>query len=173
MNNWQGKNILVIGAARQGLAASRFLASHGANVLLNDNRPQKDFKSLKKKFSKLGIRTHFGSHPLDLLEGIDLVCISGGVPLELPIIRKAKETGIGLTNDSQIFMGALNAGVIGITGSAGKTTTTILCGEIGKSAVIAPQKVWVGGNIGFPLIENLEEIGERGLGSNGIIQFSA
>ncbi len=158
MNIWQGKNILVIGAARQGLAASRFLASHGANVLLNDHRPQTEFKSHRADLDHLGIKTHFGGHPLELLKNIDLVCISGGVPLDLPIIEKAIKNGISLTNDSQIFLQALDASVIGITGSAGKTTTTILCGEIAKSALQSPRKVWVGGNIGYPLIEKLEEI---------------
>ena len=158
MNNWQGKNILVIGAARQGLAASRFLAGHGANVLLNDHRPQAEFVSQQAALDNMGIRTHFGSHPLKLLKDIDLVCVSGGVPLDLPIIEKAIENGIPLTNDSQIFLQALDASVMGITGSAGKTTTTILCGEIAKSTLKSPRKVWVGGNIGYPLIEKLEEI---------------
>ncbi|MDK2981819.1 MAG: UDP-N-acetylmuramoylalanine--D-glutamate ligase [Chloroflexota bacterium] len=158
MNNWQGKQVLVIGAARQGLAASRFLAAHGAKVLLNDNRPQEKFAAQLPELERLGIRVHFGSHPLELLEGIQLVCISGGVPLELPLIQEALRRRIPLSNDSQIFMQTVKANVIGITGSAGKTTTTTLCGEIAKASIIAPHKAWVGGNIGFPLIENLEDI---------------
>ena len=158
MRNWQGKNIIVIGAARQGLAASRYLASHGAFVLLNDNRPQSAFAKILPDLEKLGIRTVFGGHPLDLLDDIDLICISGGVPLELPIIREAIKRNIPLTNDSQIFMQSVKSKVIGITGSAGKTTTTSLCGEIAKGGVSTPARVWVGGNIGFPLIENLEDM---------------
>jgi UDP-N-acetylmuramoylalanine--D-glutamate ligase len=158
MRNWQGKNILVIGAARQGLAASRFLAQHGANVLLNDNRPLENFKYILAELDQRAIRYHFGGHPLELLENIDLVCISGGVPLEIPVIQAAKDKGIEISNDSQIFMQAVQANIIGITGSAGKTTTTTLCGEIAKHAVQPPHQVWVGGNIGFPLIEHLEEI---------------
>ena len=158
MRNWQGKQVLVIGAARQGLAASRFLAGQGAKVLLNDNRPQEKFAAMLPDLEKQGISTQFGSHPLELLQGVDLVCVSGGVPLELPLIQEAQRRGIALSNDSQIFMQAVKANVIGITGSAGKTTTTTLCGEIAKAALTPPRKAWVGGNIGFPLIEDLEAI---------------
>jgi UDP-N-acetylmuramoylalanine--D-glutamate ligase len=158
MKSWQGKQVLVIGAARQGLAASRFLAGQGATVMLNDNRPQEKFTAILPELENLGISYHFGSHPLELLQGIDLVCISGGVPLELPLIQEALQRGIPLSNDSQIFMQSVKANVIGITGSAGKTTTTTLCGEIAKAALELPRKAWVGGNIGFPLIEDLEAI---------------
>lgn len=158
MQNWQGKRILVIGAARQGLAASRFLAAHGALVTLNDSRPLENFRESLPALDKLGVAYHFGSHPLELLENVDLVCVSGGVPLELPLIQAALQKGIPLSNDSEIFMQAVPARVLGITGSAGKTTTTTLCGEIAKVALAAPHRVWVGGNIGFPLIENLEEM---------------
>jgi UDP-N-acetylmuramoylalanine--D-glutamate ligase len=158
VQNWQGKRILVIGAARQGLAASRFLAAHGAFVTLNDSRPQQMFIDCLDSLEKLGIRCHFGGHPLELLQEVDLICVSGGVPLELPLIQEALQKGIPLSNDSEIFMQAVPARVLGITGSAGKTTTTTLCGEIAKAALSAPRRVWVGGNIGFPLIENLEEM---------------
>jgi UDP-N-acetylmuramoylalanine--D-glutamate ligase len=158
MKNWQGKQVLVIGAARQGLAASRFLAGHGAKVLLNDSRPQESFTAIIPDLEKQGISYHFGGHPLELLQGTDLVCISGGVPLEIPLIQEALLRNIELSNDSQIFMQAVKANVIGITGSAGKTTTTTLCGEIAKAELTSPRNAWVGGNIGFPLIENLENI---------------
>jgi UDP-N-acetylmuramoylalanine--D-glutamate ligase len=170
MRNWQGKNILVIGAARQGLAASRYLARHGAAVLLNDNRPQSAFAEILPDLEKLGIRTAFNGHPLDLLDNIDLVCVSGGVPLEIPIIHEANKRDIPLTNDSQIFMQSVQSKVIGITGSAGKTTTTSLCGEIAKEGVSAPARVWVGGNIGFPLIENLEDMAAEDW---AVVEFSS
>jgi len=158
MKDWQGKKILVIGAARQGLAASRYLASHGAKVMLNDCRSEDELGLLKNDLQKIGVRFFFGSHPLDLLDDTQLVCVSGGVPLDITIIQAAKQRHIALTNDSQIFMEAVKAKVIGITGSAGKTTTTTLCGEIAKNALCPPQKAWVGGNIGYPLIENLDDI---------------
>ena len=96
--------------------------------------------------------------PLALLDRVDVVCLSGGIPLTLPIVKAAVKRGLPLTNDSQIFMEAVKAPVIGITGSAGKTTTTTLVGRIAQKAVQSPHKAWVGGNIGLPLVEFLNEI---------------
>jgi len=106
----------------------------------------------------MGVRTCFGSHPTDLIDGVDIVCVSGGVPLDNPLVQQAKKQGIPLTNDSQIFLETVNARIIGITGSAGKTTTTILVGEIAQKASRENQKVWVGGNIGHPMLDHIDEI---------------
>jgi len=158
MKNWKGKRVLVIGAARQGTAISRFLTNQGAHVLLNDQKPDSELGKTIKELSALPIRFHLGGHPLSLLDDVELVCVSGGIPLTLPIIKEAIKQQIPLTNDSQIFMEAVQAPVIGITGSAGKTTTTILVGEIAKCGVEETRNVWAGGNIGNPLINHLQEI---------------
>jgi len=158
MANWQGKKIIVVGAARQGLAATRFLAGQGAHIILTDSRSEQLFISKISSFSGMNVEFIFGSHPLSILEGANCVCISGGVPLEIPLVKKAKEMGIQLTNDAQIFLDIVKAPVIGITGSAGKTTTTTLIGEIAKAATSSTQNIWVGGNIGNPLIDHIEEI---------------
>ncbi len=156
--DWQEKKVVVIGAARQGLAASRYLAKRSAQVVLTDSRPLSDFKDLEGQLSGFAIKLNLGGHPTGILDGADVVCVSGGVPLTIPLIKEAEDRGIPLTNDSQLFMEEVNARVIGITGSAGKTTTTILTGAIARAALEPKVKVWVGGNIGFPLIEHLEEI---------------
>jgi len=158
MNNWKGKNVLVIGAARQGLAATRFLSKMGASVTLNDGKNASIFEGVTKQFTNLNVQFHFGGHPLALLDGKDVICVSGGVPLNLPVIQEARKRKIPLTNDTQIFLEQTTAHVIGITGSAGKTTTTTFIGEIAKSAVTPPQSVWVGGNIGNPLIDQVSQI---------------
>lgn len=156
--DWQGKKVVVIGAARQGLAASRYLAKRSARVVLTDSRPLSDFNDLEAQLSGFAVELHLGEHSIDILDGTDLVCVSGGVPLTIPLIKEVQFRGIPLTNDSQLFMEEVDARVIGITGSAGKTTTTVLIGAIAKAALEPKVKVWVGGNIGFPLIEHLEEI---------------
>ena len=84
-----------------------------------------------------------------------MLCLSGGVPIDLPIVLEAQQRGIPLTNDAQFFMERCPAPIIGITGSAGKTTTTTLTGEIFKAAHLT---TWVGGNIGNPLISDLAEM---------------
>jgi len=161
MRNWKGKAVLVIGAARQGLAATRFLSAMGANVTLNDGKDRSQFEKSSISLESENVRVHFGGHPLTLLDDIDFVCISGGVPLDIPIIQEANRRNIQLTNDAQIFLEETRAKVIGITGSAGKTTTTTFIGEIAKTAVQKPARSWVGGNIGNPLIEQVKQMSEN------------
>lgn len=166
MSRWEGMRVLVLGAARQGLALARFLAEHGASVILNDHRPQEAFTEAMKVFSDLDITLVPGGHPIETLEGVDLLCLSGGVPLDLPIVQEAVRRGIPLSNDSQIFLEETPCPVIGITGSAGKTTTTALVGEIARQHFTLrkpEQTVWVGGNIGNPLIQNVDKMQEGDL----------
>lgn len=162
MTHWQGKHVIIIGAARQGIALARYLASHGAMVILNDRRPESEFRSTQRSMSDLPIEWEFGGHPSSLLDRADLVCPSAGVPLSLPIIVEARKRSIPLSNDSQIFLDDTHCQVIGITGSAGKSTTTTMVGRIACASVAGtgtePQKqVWVGGNIGSPLISTVDE----------------
>lgn len=155
---------MIIGAARQGLALARFLSTRGAQVILNDQRTPEAARAAVESLSGLPVRWVLGGHPLSLLDVVDLVCVSGGVPLTLPIIVEAQARGIPLTNDSQIFMEAVQAAVIGITGSAGKTTTTTLVGRMAEhNARRTGRRAWVGGNIGLPLVEYVDEIAVRDL----------
>ncbi len=148
--NWKGKKVLVLGAARQGLALARYLGNHGAKVTLNDFKSPDQVVTELQPLREMGIEMVFGSHPLDLLDGIDLLCLSGGIPLTLPIVQQSIQKNIPLSNDSQIFMEVVPCKTIGITGSAGKTTTTTLVGRMAENG--HPAKVWIGGNIGLPLI---------------------
>ena len=103
MMDWSGQRVLIIGAARQGTALARYLASHGAQVVINDQRSAEDLREVQNYLSDLPIRWVLGKHPLSLLDKIDLICPSGGVPLTLPIIIEAQKRGIPLSNDSQVF----------------------------------------------------------------------
>ena len=166
MENWSGKKVIVIGAARQGTALSRYLASKGAQVILTDMHSLDELPANLPDLEKLGIQLRLGGHPLELLEGADLVCVSGGVPLTIPFIQAAMQRGIPLSNDSQIFLEACPAQVIGITGSSGKTTTTALVGLMAQKYFEMKQnghRAWVGGNIGNPLIEQVDQIDEDDL----------
>jgi len=161
MSNWVDKRVLMIGAARQGIALSRFLAEHGAEVILNDRRSQESLKGAQENLADLNITWVTGEHPLEILDDVDLVCLSGGIPLDLSIVQEAIQRHIPLSNDSQIFLDETPCPVIGITGSAGKTTTTALVGEIARRHfdLRKPEnRVWVGGNIGNPLIQDVEKI---------------
>jgi UDP-N-acetylmuramoylalanine--D-glutamate ligase len=100
-----------------------------------------------------------------MLDGADVVCPSGGVPLTIPLVVEAQKRGIPLSNDSQMFLEAAPCKVIGITGSAGKTTTTTLVGRMAQAATEkgSYRKAFVGGNIGSPLIAELGGMAENDL----------
>lgn len=153
---WQGKRVLILGAARQGLALARFLVGQGAQVTLNDQRTETQLAAARARLQDLPIRWVSGAHPLELLDDADLVCPSGGVPLTLPIVTEAVRRGIPLSNDSQIFFDHAPCKIVGITGSAGKTTTTTLVGRMAQADNSA--RVWVGGNIGNPLLDDLPQM---------------
>ncbi len=178
MINWTGKRVLILGAARQGQSLARWLARHGARVVLNDLRPLDDMRAAQTALRDVDVEWVLGGHPLELLEGVDLVCPSGGIPLTLPIVVEAIQRGIPFSNDTQIFLEAAPCKTIGITGSAGKTTTTALVGEMAKlafnkdesgrmkeekpsiqlSSLISRPSVFIGGNIGDPLINYVDEM---------------
>jgi UDP-N-acetylmuramoylalanine--D-glutamate ligase len=148
-------HFVVLGLARQGLAATRWLKEQGAQVTVSDAKPEADLQDPIESLRDLDVKFALGGHPLSLLDDCDVLCLSGGVPIDLPIALEAQRRGIPLTNDAQLFVERCPAPIIGITGSAGKTTTTALTGEIFKAAHFT---TWVGGNIGNPLIGDLAEM---------------
>ena len=170
MKNWNGTHVLILGAARQGLALARWLSRHGSNVILSDSRTADELVSARSSLADTNVEWAVGGHPLDLLNNTDVLCLSGGVPLTLPIVEEAVKRGIPLSNDTQIFMEVVPCKTIGITGSAGKTTTTTLVGEMAKmqntestrsgqdAAFRLPPSVFVGGNIGDPLINYVDDM---------------
>ncbi|HAV76106.1 MAG TPA: UDP-N-acetylmuramoyl-L-alanine--D-glutamate ligase [Anaerolineae bacterium] len=166
MKNWNGKRVLILGAARQGLALARWLSIHGAQVTLSDMRSEDELRVARESLAEFGITWALGGHPLELLDSTDMLCLSGGVPLTLPIVADAVSRGIPLSNDSQIFMEVVPCKTIGITGSAGKTTTTTLVGNMAKLAYQKEEvraqnmqsSAYVGGNIGDPLLNYVDKM---------------
>ncbi len=148
-------HFVVLGLARQGIAATRWLVEQGAQVTVSDMKAEAQLQGPIESLRDLDVKLVLGGHPSSLLDDCDVLCLSGGVPIDLPIVLEAQQRGIPLTNDAQLFVERCPAPVIGITGSAGKTTTTTLTGEIFKAA---HHTTWVGGNIGNPLISDLKEM---------------
>ncbi|MBP6473019.1 MAG: UDP-N-acetylmuramoyl-L-alanine--D-glutamate ligase [Chloroflexi bacterium] len=155
MDELSGKHVLILGLARQGKALARFAAEAGAHVTISDLRPPEKLTAVLADLCDLDIAYVLGEHPMSLLDQTDVLAISGGVPLDAPLVQAAQARGIRLTNDSQEFMNRAPTAVIGITGSAGKTTTTALTGVMGQ---VAGRRTWVGGNIGRPLIADLHKM---------------
>jgi len=154
--DWNGKRVTILGGARQGQAAARWLARHGASVTVNDHRTAEQMDAARSAMADTTVTWVLGSHPVEILDTTDIVCLSGGVPLDNPIVVEAARRGIPLTNDTQVFMETVPCQTIGITGSAGKTTTTTLVGQMAKTAF--GDKVYVGGNIGDPLLNYVDKM---------------
>ena len=168
-------DVVIIGAARQGLALARYLARHGHSVLINDQRTENDLTPEINSLRELNIKWLLGTHdPSQLTNKPILVCPSGGVPLENPIVVYALENNIPLSNDTEIFLSLAPCKTIGITGSAGKTTTTTLLGRMARACEGTQfRKVWVGGNIGDPLINYLDDIQAKDIAILEISSFQA
>jgi UDP-N-acetylmuramoylalanine--D-glutamate ligase len=154
-----GRKIVILGLARQGSALARFFASVGAKVVISDLAAADKLQTEIESLHGLPVELVLGSHPLSLLDDCALLCLSGGVPPQHPLVQAALTQNIPLSNDSLLtFQLARVLGLgplIGVTGSSGKTTTTTLIGKIlGEQGITTH----VGGNIGSPLIDRLQNV---------------
>ena len=167
--DWNGKRVVILGGARQGQAAARWLARHGAIVTVNDRRSNAEMSAARAALAGTPVNWVLGGHPIEILDATDTLCISGGIPLDNPLVTAAIQRGIPLTNDTQIFMEVTPCRTVGITGSAGKTTTTTLVGQMAKKA--DSDKTFVGGNIGDPLLNYVDEMAPDALAIMEISSF--
>lgn len=140
---------MVLGLARTGRECAGFLVHQGAKVLVSDLRPEPELKQEMEALSELPIEYHLGSEDRSWLRGVDLVIPSPGVPAENLLLREAQARSISILSEIEIAYRFLSAPLVGITGTNGKSTTTTLIGEIFKAN---GTKVFVGGNLGAPLI---------------------
>ncbi len=165
--------VLILGAGRQGASLARFYARHQARVVLNDRRPLKDLAAAWRALQGVPATWVAGGHPRFLLQGPEVVAVSGGVPLDVPVVEEARRRGLPLVSDAGLFFATAPCPTVGITGSSGKTTTTTLVGRIMAAAARAVRGIaysqpkglplpspqfryaWVGGNIGNPLLHEV------------------
>lgn len=155
-----GKKVLVIGAGRSGVASARFLAARGALVVLNDRKEFIDWTNEALALKGEGVvKLLTGDVPSWLLDQIELVVVSPGVPSKSIPVRYAERAGAEVIGEIELAWRFLRGRVVGITGTNGKTTTTTLVGELLKEAGIPTQ---VGGNIGTPLVSLVESSREDG-----------
>jgi UDP-N-acetylmuramoylalanine--D-glutamate ligase len=148
-----GKKVLIIGAARSGIAAARFLTTRGAVVALNDQKPLDKWSDAALALKELGVGLVPGEPPGWLLDSLDLVVVSPGVPSNIIPIRYAERAGAEVIGEVELAYRYLKGRIVAITGSNGKTTTTSLIGELLRDAGLTVQ---VGGNIGQALISMVE-----------------
>ncbi len=157
MTLYAGKHVVVVGAGRTGLALADYFLAKEARVTLSDRRTRGGIKGIEKLVDH-GVVFDLGGHDPEKFATADLVVISPGVPLEIPAIVAALDAGVPVLGELEIAGRALTAPIIGITGTNGKSTVTSLLGEIYRAW---GKRVFVGGNLGTPLISAVGEAWDR------------
>ena len=140
-----GRRVVVVGAARSGIAAAELLARRGARVTLSETRQAFDGM---ERLRAAGVELELGGHTAGMLAGADLIVTSPGVPVEQPAFEAARAKGVETIGELELAWRWLQGPVIAITGTKGKSTTTTL---VGRMLEADGRKVLVGGNIGVPL----------------------
>lgn len=150
-----GKNVLVFGSGISGIGAAGLLEERGASVTLYDGNDKLDVEEIRGKM-KEGAKTDIvlGEFPEELLGKLDLVIISPGVPTDLPIVNRMRESDIPVVGEIELAYELGKGEVLAITGTNGKTTTTALLGEIMKAVY---DSAFVVGNIGIPYTNVVDE----------------
>ena len=143
------KNILVVGLGVTGLATARFLHRRGAVVTVTDLASDYTLGQSVTELHQLGIRTELGIHRRESFESADMIVISPGIPHTVDLLMRAREKGIPVLGEIELAFRFVREPIIAITGTNGKTTTTSLLGAI---LTQCGMRVFVGGNIGNPLI---------------------
>jgi len=148
--DFKGKKIVVIGMGKTGIAVAGFLGKQGAKVIVTDEKSADkwsvEFEQIaKEKWLEIGEYNNVG-----VLEGADMVVPSPGIPPDNKLLVEALKKNISIVSEIELAYWFIKIPIIAVTGTNGKTTTTTLLGNILQNS---GKKVFVGGNIGNPLIE--------------------
>jgi UDP-N-acetylmuramoylalanine--D-glutamate ligase len=152
-----GRRVTVLGLGRrEGVSLVRFLTAIGAEVLVSDRLAAPQLAESLAAIAGLPVQLDLAGHDADrILTWSEVICVSPVIPRSLPLLQEAQRRDIRLTSEVELFFQRCPAPIIGITGSAGKTTTTTM---IGRMLERSGQRVVVGGNIGRPLLRTLSEL---------------
>ncbi|MCP8616604.1 UDP-N-acetylmuramoyl-L-alanine--D-glutamate ligase [Salirhabdus salicampi] len=145
LQNFPYKRVLVLGLAKSGEAAARILFEHGKNVIVNDIK-RLDENPIAKQLKQMGIEVITGSHPLHVLDNVEVVVKNPGIPYDNVIVSEAQKRNIPIVTEIELAGLLAEGPIIGITGSNGKTTTTTLIHEMLQESGI---KARLAGNIGM------------------------
>jgi len=156
IEHFRGQRVTVVGLAREGVALVRFLVAAGARVTVSDARDPERLAPSLAAIADLSVCLSLGGHDDAAFADADWVFVSPGVPPDLPPLAAARKRGVRISSATELFFQLCPAPIVGITGSSGKTTTTTLIGEMLKAQGTRP--VFVGGNIGRPLLDDLPAI---------------
>jgi UDP-N-acetylmuramoylalanine--D-glutamate ligase len=145
-----GRRVVVVGAARSGIAAAELLVRRGATVTLTDMQPA---ISAESQLRAAGVELELGGHRVETLRAADLIVLSPGVPPAQPVIAAARAAGVPIMGELEMASRWLRGLVVAITGTKGKSTTTTLTGRMLEAG---GHRVLVGGNIGDALSSQVD-----------------
>lgn len=150
--DFTGKKIVIIGMGKTGIATARFLGKQAARVTVTDEKP---FDQWSGEFKQIAQEKwlEIGNYNARILTGACIVIPSPGVPPDNVLLVEALKKNIPIISEIELAYLVLKVPLIAVTGTNGKTTTTMLLGEILRCS---GKKVFVGGNIGTPLIEYVD-----------------
>ncbi|MBL4700713.1 MAG: hypothetical protein JKX85_05580, partial [Phycisphaeraceae bacterium] len=165
MLNLRDQNVVVMGLGRfgGGIGVTRYLVAQGAKVLITDALPEKELTRSMDKLRDLPIKYRLGEHQHEDFKLADIVVVNPAVdPRSNPYLQTAIENRAQLTSEIRLLVAALPAHcrVIGITGTAGKSTTTAMIGNIFQQCYTSG-KTWVGGNIGGSLLPHVHQMTDK------------
>ena len=141
--------VLVVGLAKTGLATAKFLKAQGSIVSTTEERSREQMKAALQELEGLDIAMEWGGHGKETFLRQDLIVVSPGVDLAIKPIQEAMKKGVRIISEIELACRFIEAPIVAVTGTNGKTTTTLLIGEMLKES---GKRVGVGGNVGEPLI---------------------
>ncbi len=153
----RGKRVTVVGLARSGFAACQALAERGALVTATDQNPAEKLRVDLAELARRAVRLETGGHGEASFREADLIVVSPGVDLRMPLLQRAVAAGIPVWSEVELAYRLTRARFLGITGTKGKGTTATLTGQILRRA---GEEVVVAGNIGKPLCDVAPRLGE-------------
>jgi len=147
------KNILVVGLGISGMGAARFAKDNGGIVTVTDIAEEDALATYLPEVRKMGAKIELGRHNIETFESADLIIVSPGVPHTILPIERAKEKGVTIMGELELASRYIREPIVAVSGTNGKTTTTRLLGHMLENSGF---KVFVGGNIGNPLIDYVQ-----------------
>lgn len=145
------KKVLVVGLGRSGISTARYYSRRGVEVTIGDIKDEKDIEpELLREIRQMGVKLELGEHRVETFTSTDEIVVSPGVPLDLGPLKAAKERGIPVIGEMELASRSIDAPMIAVTGTNGKTTVVSLISRMLQDAGL---KVFTGGNIGTPLID--------------------
>jgi len=144
------KNIVVVGLGISGLWATRYLAGQGANVTVSESKTEAEVDSdIYKEIVDLGVTLESGGHRRETFLNADMIVISPGVPHNMELLNIAREYFVPVMGEMELASRLIDTPMIAVTGSNGKSTVTA---ALGRLIAHAGFEVFLGGNIGTPLV---------------------